>query len=154
MGGNSTAIDIKKCIFPKEVIRNTIKEDLEFLIGFDKEVHTMKKGSFVTKSGIYGLGVIDEFIDIKIDIQKFERFLGIIENNNFVFYPINTCMGFTVGFEICDKKKKRILTFIERQLPQEYDFDKLAKYFMNKTNIKMAKKLGIEIINDRNHYDY
>lgn len=47
-----------------------------------------------------------------------------------------------------------LLGFIEQQVPKNNLFEYLSKYFMKKENLKHAKSIGLEIINNRATYDY
>jgi len=75
-----------------------------------------------------------------------------------MIYPINTNLGFSVGYDVCKIilpiQKRALLRFEENQLPKEYTFEEMSKVFMSKKNKIKAKMLKVEIINDRGHYDY
>ena len=126
-------------------------EDLIFLIKLDRKLHYIQE----TYSEVYGHCSFDSYTDKSMTEKDIKNIFEIIEKNNLTFYPINTNMGLSVGFKaVSTKTKIQLLTFREAQLPKKYDFKRLSKCFMDPENIKKAKSLGIEIINDRSHYDY
>ena len=100
----------------------------------------------------------------RLTSKELKRTLQLTEKSeNLFFYPINTNHGFDVGFEISvlltghqtgRRPYDEVLGFLEDQLPREYDFQKLAKYFMKPENLRRTKEAKVEIQNDRKNYTY
>ncbi|MFH1174007.1 MAG: hypothetical protein V1725_02670 [archaeon] len=131
-------------------------DDLAFVQSLEEKLHSIKECTFTPNlSGKpFAVGV-DQYTDKKMTSVEMETLLGILDRNRFAFYPINTGMGFAVGFEIANPKtRERLLTFKEAQLPKKYTFQKLANYFMRPSNLQLAKEINVTIINDRRYYDY
>ncbi|MFH1326756.1 MAG: hypothetical protein ABIH59_01355 [archaeon] len=91
------------------------------------------------------------------------KLLSISRKNNIAFYPINTNMGFSVGFQMVEvilpfpgvsPNIGHFITFEEKQLPKGYTFKSLSRYFMADRNLRTAKTMGVNIINSRSHYNY
>ncbi len=98
---------------------------------------------------------LDTYSDSQLYRRELKRALKIVNEYNLVFAPVNTGMGFLVGFQIVDPETKKVLLkFVERQLPSVYDFNRLSQYFMDPKNLKRAEQIGIDIRNNREHYDY
>jgi len=84
-------------------------------------------------------------------------------SDNIAFYPINTCMGFAVGFDVvrvgptgpgAPPEVELLVRFKEVQLPEGYNFAKLSEYFMQEKNIQRVELIGKNITNNRSRYDY
>lgn len=131
-------------------------KDLEFLVKLDRKLHEVSQSTFTPNiSGTPFKVSYDTYTKKSMNKKEARKILNIIERNNLALYPINTSMGFSVGFQIANPNtKKSILTFKESQLPENYNFKTLSKYFMQQENIEKSKSLGISIVNNYNHYDY
>lgn len=128
-------------------------ENAEFLTGLDKKLHYMSKFKLSFSNGY---GYVDSYTRENMTKEEIEKVLEISKKMNFIIYPINTSMGFSVGYDVCQilPTKKVLLRFKESQLPKEYTFDKMSKNFMSKANRAKAKIIKEEIVNDYSHYDY
>ncbi len=136
-----------------------MREDLEFLAKLNEKLHSIQKGTFTPNlSGEPFPVYFDTYTNESMTKEEIEKVLNIAKKHNYVIYPINTAMGFSVGYDICKinltGKKKVLLRFKEGQLPKGYSFKKMSKTFMEKTNKMKAKLIGEEIVNDYDHYDY
>lgn len=135
-------------------------KNIEYIINLDKKF----RDEHGVRSEVYGTGVAYDYADKKMTLKQMEKVLSIIEDENLIFYPINTSSGFAIGFqivkpielnEVAHPQIKHLFTFVERQLPEGYTFKKLSKTFMRKRNIDLIKLYTLrEIVNDRDHYDY
>jgi len=133
-----------------------INQDLEFLTQLDKKLHfKLEIGNSFSK---YGKGYVDGYTNEKMNKEEVEEVLRISQGLNYVIYPINTCMGFAVGYDLCEinpiGKKTSVLRFKEKQLPKEYNFERMSEVFMDKSNLNKAKLIEVEIVNSHSHYDY
>lgn len=137
-------------------LRNVNTKDLEFLLQLDKKLHSTKKSTFTPNMRGHPIEVsIDTYTGESMTAKEIQGVLKAVERGDFVLYPINTAMGFAVGFRVENPDtREALLTFKESQLPKNYDFNRLSEYFMKPENIERAKSLGVSIINDRSHYDY
>ena len=137
-------------------LRTVNTKELEFLLQLDKKLHGTKQSTFTPNmSGSPFKISIDTYTDATMNAREIQRVLKAVEKSNFAFYPINTSMGFAVGFQIANPDtREALLNFKESQLPRNYDFNRLSEYFMQPENVEKAKSLGISIVNDHSHYDY
>ena len=137
-------------------LRTVNIKDLEFLLQLDKKLHGTKQSTVTPNiSGAPFEVTIDTYTDESMNARETQRVLKAVERGDFAFYPINTAMGFAVGFQVANPDtREALLTFKESQLPRNYDFNRLSEYFMRPENIERAKLLGISIVNDRSRYDY
>ena len=137
-------------------LRTVNTEDLEFLLQLDSKLHGTINRTFTPN--IRGAPIevsIDTYRDASMNAREIQGVLKAVERGDFAFYPINTAMGFAVGFRIANPDtKEALLTFKESQLPINYDFNRLSEYFMQPENVERAKLLGVSIVNNRSHYDY
>lgn len=135
------------------------EQDIAELVRLERKFHSTKD----IHSRVYGWGKTDKYTDKKMTAREFARLKDILRRNDYVFYPINTSMGFRVGFEVSrieqivpgvNPEVIPLLTFREDQLPKGVDFKKVSKVFMEEGNLERASFAGIRIVNDRSHYDY
>jgi hypothetical protein len=136
-----------------------MKTDLEFLAGLDKKLHKVQERTFTPNiSGDPFPVHFDTYTDKNMNKEEIKRVLNISKGEDYVIYPINTAMGFSVGYNICEilpkGKRKTLLRFKEGQLPKEYSFKKMSKTFMSEENLKKAELIKEKIVNDYDHYDY
>ena len=97
----------------------------------------------------------DNYANTILNVKKIQRILKAVERGNFAFYPINTAMGFAIGFQVANPNtKEALLAFKESQLSEDYDFSRISKYFMQSENIERAKSRSISIVNNRGYYTY
>ncbi len=129
-----------------------MNKNLEFLTELDKKL----RSSHRVESGFYRGAHYDEYADKKMSEEEAEKVLNISQEDNFVIYPVNTAMGFSVGYNVCIilPTKKLLLRFRESQLPKGYTFDKMAETFMSKANLAKASMVGEKIRNDYDAYSY
>jgi len=141
------------------MIKTENQSDLEFLVNLNIKLHYTKVGYN------WFLGEIEEdhYTAEKLTSQEYQMMIDIIERNNYLFSPINTAMGFSVGFQVSEiehltpglePKGKSLLKFKEDQLPEMYNFERISQDFMKPKNLERAKFIGIEIVNDRDKYEY
>ena len=143
-------------------------EDLEFIINLDKKLRRETRvcqprpngGISRRLRGMYR-NTDSKLVTTKIYTNEFiteeemKKLLNIFEKGDYVFYPTNTACGFGVGFGLKNiETKQTLLMFKKQQLPEGYNFAKLSGYFMKSENVEKAKTMDIEIINNREHYDY
>jgi hypothetical protein len=130
--------------------------DLEFLLEMDEKFHEIKTYTMTANmSGTQFKSSVESYKDALFEPREIQRVLDILDQSDFAFYPINTNMGLSVGFRIANPETKdALLTFRESQLPEGYDFKMLSGYFMKSDNVERAKSLGVEIVDNRSHYDY
>ncbi|MBU0894391.1 MAG: hypothetical protein KKF48_04900 [Nanoarchaeota archaeon] len=146
--------------------------DINFFTKLDKSMRGVQR----VCSKVYGEGFVDNYKDKKLTKRQLGKIIEIIiKRDNICFMPINTNMGFSVGYQFIQvdltypgapPTTKLLLRFEEKQLPKEdtpranwdickkAQFERLSKWFMEESNIKTAKAMGIEIINDYSYYDY
>ena len=129
--------------------------NLEFLLELDKKLHKVIESTFTPNmEGASFDATFDSYTAESLTEAEIEKTLSVVKSGEFTFYPINTAMGFSVGFSVVDSNNKSLLKFRESQLPVGYDFAKLSEYFMRSENIKRAEALGVHVQNNRGHYDY
>lgn len=133
-------------------------KDKEFLEQLNKKLHIINESTFTPN--MYGKSFpicYDTYTDKKLNEEELSRVLKISQKINYVILPINTSLGFSVGYEIAEiipKRKRDILKFAESQLPEGWNFQKMSEFFMKNTNRIKALILKEEIVNDYGHYDY
>jgi len=137
-------------------LRNVDTKDLEFLLKLDKKLHETQQSTFTPNMCGSPFKVsIDTYTDASMNAREIQGVLKVVERGDFAFYPINTAMGFAVGFRVANPDtREALLTFKESQLPRNYDFKRLSEYFMQPENVERAKSLGVSIVNNRGYYDY
>ena len=137
-------------------LRNVNTKDLEFLLQLDKKFHGTKQSTFTPNMNGAPFKVsIDTYTDASMNAREIQGILKAVERSDFAFYPINTAMGFAVGFQVANPDtREALLTFKESQLPRNYSFNRLSEYFMQPENIERAKSLGVSIVNNRDRYAY
>lgn len=127
---------------------------LDFLIELNKRLHYVEK----VEQGFYKGYFYDTYTNEKMTKEEIERVLETSQKLNFVIYPINTALGFSVGYDVCKinyiGKKKVLLRFKESQLPEGYNFERMSEIFMKKSNLTKAKIINEEIVNEYDYYDY
>ena len=132
--------------------------DLEFILGLNKKLHFEKECSFDPNLSGKSLNVkVDQYTNKSMTEEEMQKLFRVLERNDFIFYPINTSMGFAVGFTVANSTenyKENLLTFRESQLPKGYDFKKMSEYFMRPENLERAELAEIKIENNPGHYDY
>lgn len=141
---------------PPRHFRESIEERkfLESLI--PKLYHTTES---ILTPNISGVGVISlsfHYHNIKLEVSEMEKILSLINpKTGIAMTPINTNYGFDVGFKIIYTfDKKSLLSFIERQLPEEYNFDKLSETFNRPDNLEMLESIGLESPKEHSYYVY
>jgi hypothetical protein len=132
------------------------KKDLEFLTSLDKKLRHVHKVSYTFNiSGGGGKDRVSSYTDKKMAIEEVEKVLRISQNKKLVIFPLKT--NYSFGYEVAQIKKKQgktLIKFDKNQLPEEYTFDKMSKTFMKRRNLKKAKLIAKQIINDESHYWY
>jgi|SRR3989344_4293334 len=145
-------------------LETQVEEDIEFLKELDKRTCRIN----VCHKGFYqGLIELDCNYDKKITGDEISKTLEILERrDDLVIYPTTTNSGFSVSFQISrgiksvpgvKAEKERVLTFAEKQLPKEYDFQRLSPYFLSERNKKLMKWYDFEIdpgMGNRVNYEY
>lgn len=134
------------------------ESDLEFLKELDKKLHYKEE----MHSAVYGNPLIDYYTEKKLTSKEIEKIMKIIEKYKLPFYPVNTNMGFSVGFAVRDvigvypliQPGNEILKFKEDQLPKGYDFDKLSEVFLTEESKELLDWLHLPEIKERNYYTY
>lgn len=134
-----------------------MNEDLEFLTSLDKKLH-YKQRCHGSGAFSHHWSLIDCYTEEKMTKEEIDKVLEISKGMNYIIYPMNTSMGFSVGYDVCQinpiGKKEVLLRFEECQLPNEYNFNRMSKAFMDKANLAKAKIIEEKIVNDYSHYDY
>lgn len=103
--------------------------------------------------------------NIKLSVSEVERILSIVENRgNVLLMPIGGEFGFHPAFQVLyfedtapgiEKfEHKPILRFDRDQLPQGYDFARLAEHFTSQGNLQKARFAGVEFEVEEHHYTY
>jgi hypothetical protein len=135
-----------------------MNKDLEFLAGLNEKLHGIQKETFTPN--LFGDPFpvyFDTYTNECMNEEEIKEVLNISKRDKYSIYPINTAMGFSVGYDICEilsrGERKVLLRFKEGQLPKKYTFKEMSKTFMSKENLKKAKFIG-EKIEDYEHYTY
>lgn len=138
-----------------------INKNLEFITKLDEKLHSTKTARFTANLSMTTHAVnYDYYTQEKMSTEEAKKLLCISKKNNYVILPINTAMGFSVGYELVrfnifnKNNKKSLLRFKESQLPKEYTFEKMSETFMSKSNLMKARLIGREIVNDYSCYSY
>lgn len=133
-------------------------EEREFISRLDNKLHYLLKDRYCGRPTTY-----DRYTEEKITVPELERLLEIVVEKDLFFMPMNTAMGFSVGFAVGELKAQApglqyelegLLAFREKQLPPEYTFAKLSETFMRPRNLEIAGMVGEKIVNNRTRYDY
>lgn len=136
---------------------HTRERNREFLVDLDKKTHYVTESWFETNMSRSSYKCyIDQYTDQKINPDEIEKVLGLInEETGLALTPINTNWGFSVGFQVLYLfDKMSLLIFLEKQLPEGYDFNKLSHVFNRQDNIEMLIACGLEKPKERWHYEY
>ncbi len=108
-----------------------------------------------------------DYSDYKLSINEIKRILSLIDHEKgMCLRPMNTNWGFSVGFVVMHvtpavnlkdslAKGEDLLSFIEKQLPEQWRFHKLKSIFLKSNNIKLVTSTGLETpIDNYGKYDY
>lgn len=142
--------------FPPNIFRKG-NSDGEFLRELDKRVHYRERFDYC------GFRVYENLFynDQKISSDEIERVLGLIcKKTGLSITPENTNQGFSVGFHVLyaadsQRQSKSVLMFLEDQLPEEYDFNRLSEVFMRSDNIERLVSCGLKApTRNRGDYEY
>ena len=128
-----------------------------FLKTLDAKLHSMKESTFTPNLGDGSSFPVwvDTYTDERMTSEEAARVFRTVRASPLVIHPINTAMGFSVGFDIYNPITGRsVLRFKESQLPKEYDWNRMREAFMSPLNRILAKASGIRISDDREHYTY
>ena len=129
--------------------KNVSNKDLEFLLELDGRCFIETKDG-KNKNTFFCSYPPNK----KLTPKEMKRVLSISERLGLLFYPHNVgiCYPF-VGFEVFDPKTEKILLHLEeQQLPKDYDFQTLSRYFMKHSNLRLAKSLSVPIKDDKEYY--
>jgi hypothetical protein len=143
-----------------------------------KELGEQCVGFTKTHSRVYGDAMVADYNDnIKINTETINRIDKIIKNSNdIVMYPINTCMGFSIGFRVARIKHEAPGAPIEQEILLQIKIGQIEgckmgrdsknqsrvqvwnsiKYvFLTSENMRRIEYYGLEKIkDDPYHYDY
>ncbi|MFH1325694.1 MAG: hypothetical protein ABIH49_02920 [archaeon] len=143
-------------------IRELTGRDIRFLKNLDSQLRTVTPHHDPHARPAYRDFVSEDFSNRKLSEREIKRILGISRKNNAFLYPTTTQFGFATVFGIAstdltvgnEPVTELLLRVRESQLPEDYDFENLSSYFMEKGNLATARLAGIKIQNDRTHYTY
>jgi hypothetical protein len=123
--------------------KHVSKEDYDFLNEINKKLCSYKiKEIYLNLRGDSLLLSETLYTNYKISKKDLIKLEKIFQSTCMVFYPVKTNEFLTIGYELYDyKKKKVVLNFTEKQLPENIEFRFLSKFFNSKTNLKKVKKL-------------
>ena len=138
--------------------KKTKSNDKDFLRQMDEKLHEVNQKMFQPNLCGKAFPVqYDTYTEEKINESELGQILKIATKVNYVIMPMNTNMGFSVGYEVAQvvpTKQRSLLKFKETQLPKEWDFQRMSAFFMQKPNLIKALILGEKITNDYDRYDY
>lgn len=147
-------------IFPPEILREE-SEDRLFLESLDKRLHYVQRSLAETNltGSVHEIAVDLYHYDQKLYKNELEEVLSLIgKETQLAITPISTNYGFSVGFAILYTdiygSKIYFLKFIEQQLPDGYNFNRLSEVFNREENIEMLVSCGLEKPKERWHYEY
>ncbi len=146
-------------VFPPEILRVGNK-NREFIESLDKKLHYIEESEAETNiSRTTHKVYVDNYTKEKLSKEELEGIISLIgRETGLVLTPINTNSGFSVGFEVlytdCYGTKLSLLSFIEEQLPNGYDFKKLSETFNREDNIEMLVSGNLEKPEERWYYEY
>ena len=133
-------------------------------IKFIKMLNACLYGGHDMYSDVYGKGWAPCYSGIKIEPDELEKLLNIIQEEKLIFFPINTSMGFAVGFVVAEGKGSPapgvkpeyeiILQFREAQLPAGFGWNTLAEVFNSPENLDRLRYYGIDKPKNYSHYTY
>lgn len=152
-------------------------DELEFLFKLDKKLHYIKQIQRPTLCGCSksSLNLAEnpymdchEYTDKKMILREYKKFAEIVErgisNRELILYPASKNWGFSVGFNLdavtgnlypgITLKRKGLIAFLKKQLPDGYGFEELSRLFKNQNNEEIVKLCGLPEIRDRKYYDY
>ncbi len=119
------------------------QQDLEFLVQLDKRVHEVNEGTYRPNMGGKPFPITYDTYDYDQYLTKedFSKLTDMVKKYELILQPINTAMGFEVGFTIygeeliapgINSERTHYLTFCERQLPKGEDFETMKQKFEKK----------------------
>jgi hypothetical protein len=142
---------------------------LTYIKELDKRLHYMTSHEMTTNISFTRHTVYaDNYRDKeKLTLTEVKKLLSIVVIHDLVFTPINTCMGFSVGYEVilpliaetlayCPDEidHKSLFRCKEDQLPKECTFTWLGRVFKRKRNTDLLAKLGLTEIREYGYYEY
>jgi hypothetical protein len=130
----------------------------QFLKEMNKKLHYIGSGMFTPNMSGNSFKIhYDQYTDEKLTEPELEKVLKISQRPGYVLIPINTAMGFSIGYEVAmvtPLGRKHSLRFKEGQLPEDWNFERMSKTFMRPVNRAKALTLGERIENRASKYDY
>lgn len=131
---------------------------IEFLKGLDARVRSVER----VRDKVWRRSYIEEYTKRTISENEIEKVLQVVQDENLLFFPINTNRGFSVGFQVMDGKEfapgvqelELLLRFKEEQLPESYDFRRLSEMFLRERNQQLIEYFKLEPIRERSYYTY
>jgi hypothetical protein len=124
------------------------KEDLEFLANLDKKLHYVTQSTYSPNMGgrPFPIGIDQYHKDVKLTKEELSTLDRIVKEHDITLEPVNTCMGFQVGFMTyreedpiapgIEPETTHYNVFLELQLPEGENFETMKKRFDKKQNWK------------------
>lgn len=147
-------------VFPNKILERD-NENRLFLESLDKRLHYVQKSLAETNisRSVHEIAVDLYYHDQKINKNELEKVLSLIgKETQLAITPINTNWGFSVGFAILYTdiygSQMPFLTFLEQQLPEGYNFDRLSEIFNREDNLEMLAEAGLEKPKEKFYYEY
>jgi len=158
----------KSKFLPHEIEARKIAKgnpNLEFLVKLNFKLHSPIRQCTTPRRGSIGPKIYEyrDYSDYVMRAKEIQKVFGIVQAEELLFYPLNTNMGFSVGFQVThalqhapqiESQLTPLLTFVEKQLPLNYDFDRLSQVFLSERNKELLSYFKRPKIEKRDHYTY
>jgi len=125
--------------------------DLEFLIKLEKKHHQME----MVFSHELGKHVpLDKFTDRVMTPEEIKRVLEIVQQEDLIFYPK---FGSSPSYQVIQVEPgtppaiNPLLTFLQEQLPEGCDRERLSSIYLNERNLEQIKQIGLPEIRKEYH---
>jgi hypothetical protein len=150
----------------------TENENLNYLTKLDSQVRAvervrLKSGGVLRRAGLVPPPEYvfhDIFKERSMSSKEMERVLDIVRDEDLVFRPAISNHFFEKSYEVMEATKpypgvrsytRILLRFSERQVPTEYDWNRLSEHFLSQRNLRLIDFHGLEpIFENKSHYEY
>lgn len=133
------------------------RDAIDFVLGLEQRLHETRIQTCVANiSGTTFPREYDSYTSEKMESEEVEKLLSIIQKNpDLVMFPLQTPHGFGVDYEVGQlnlRGGRTLLRFKGKQMPDEYNWDRMSETFMSFPNRLKAFLYGAQF--STNRWDY
>ena len=135
------------------------RDSIDFIVGLDEHLHETRVQTCVANiSGTTFYRQYDAYnIEHKMTSEEVERVLSTVQGSpDLVIFPLQTLHGFGVDYEVGQLNLvggRTLLRFKGKQMPPQYNWERMAETFMSVSNRIKAFLYGAEFSTDRWEYE-